>query len=359
MLPNWDNQTANYNLQQHNWPEFWLNIAKEKFPYIDSLEKIHDVCTPDQIVELGSHLQKATGGEEFINKIDNYYNSIVPGLIEQDEYMIQRFFTVRIVIPNQAKAGRLLQFHKDEWTGNGLGILTLWTPITRCYGSNSMQILSCEDSDFITDECVQNKWSFDKIQSESLSKSFPVELEPGQAHLFQQHHIHGNVNNTTDISRWSMDGRILPKGGKYHRKLPGGYFRFIGEKPDNRPIDSNKDYISYAGWNNSWSGGIPLPMQRGIINDYCKNNKIKINDYQFENEFLDWYPALEQFITGYNVDAIVLCSIYSLPEDISNRKKILQTAVDNNVELHFANELCTVREQKDINHIERILEYKI
>lgn len=100
-------------------------------------------------------------------------------------------------------------------------------------------------------------------------------------------------------------------------------------------------------------------MQRGIINDYCKNNNIKINDYQFENEFLDWYPALEQFITGYNVDAIVLCSIYSLPEDISSRKKILQTAVDNNVELHFANELCTVREQKDINHIEKILEYKI
>lgn len=359
MLPKWDNQTANYNLQEHNWPDFWLNIAKEKFPYIDSLEKIHDVCTPDQIVELGSYLQKATGGEEFINRIDSYYNSIVPNLIDQEEYMIQRFFTVRIVIPNQAKAGRLLQFHKDEWTGNGLGILTLWTPITKCYGSNSMQILSCEDSDFITDECVQNKWSFDKIQLESLSKSFPVELEPGQAHLFQQHHIHGNVNNTTDISRWSMDGRILPKGGNYHRKLPGGYFRFIGEKPDNRPVDSNKDYISYAGWNNSWSGGIPLPMQRGIINDYCKNNKIKINDYQFENEFLDWYPALEQFITGYNVDAIVLCSIYSLPENISSRKKILQTAVDNNVELHFANELCTVREQKDINHIEKILEYKI
>ena len=166
MLPKWDNQTANYNLQEHNWPDFWLNIAKEKFPYIDSLEKIHDVCTPDQIVELGSYLQKATGGEEFINRIDSYYNSIVPNLIDQEEYMIQRFFTVRIVIPNQAKAGRLLQFHKDEWTGNGLGILTLWTPITKCYGSNSMQILSCEDSDFITDECVQNKWSFDKIQLE-------------------------------------------------------------------------------------------------------------------------------------------------------------------------------------------------
>lgn len=355
---NWENKTVNYNLQEHNWPKYWLDVARDKFSNIESLETVHLSLTPTQIVELGKHLQTVTGSEEFINKIDNYYESIVPNLIDE-EYMIQRFFTVRLVIPNQAKAGRLLQFHKDEWTGNGLGILTVWTPITKCYGSNSMQILSCEDSDYITNQCYQNKWSFDKIQSESQQRSFAVDLEPGQAHLFQQHHIHGNINNTTDITRWSMDGRILPKGGEYHRKLPGGYFRFIGEKPDKRPIDPNKEYISYAGWNNKWSSGIPLPMQRATINDYCVNNNIKINDYQFENEYLDWYPALEQFISNYNIDAIVLCSIYSLPDNISLRQTILQSAIDNNIELHFANELCSVREQEDINHIERILEYKI
>ena len=87
-------------------------------------------------------------------------------------------------------------------------------------------------------------------------------------------------------------------------------------------------------------------------------HNIKINDYQFENEFLDWYPALEQFITKFNVDAIVLCSIYSLPEDVTLRQDILQSAIDNNVELHFANELCSVREHKDIKHIEKVLEYK-
>ena len=357
--PKWDNKTVNYNLEEHNWPKFWLDVAKEKFSNIESLESVHKTLKPNQIVELGKYLQKATGGEEFINRIDSYYESIVPDLIEEDEYMIQRFFTVRIVIPDQAKAGRLLQFHKDEWTGNGLGILTVWTPITKCYGSNSMQVLSCEDSDYITNKCYQGKWSFNKIQSESLFKSYPIDLEPGQAHLFQQHIIHGNVNNETDITRWSMDGRILPKGGEYRRKLPGGYFRFIGERPDKRPIHADKEYISYAGWNNSWSGGIPLPMQRATINEYCKNNNIKINDYQFENEFLDWYPALEEFILNYNIDAIVLCSIYSLPDNGDRRQNILQLALENNVELHFANELCSIREHKDIKHIEKVLEYKI
>jgi sporadic carbohydrate cluster 2OG-Fe(II) oxygenase/sporadic carbohydrate cluster protein (TIGR04323 family) len=355
----WDNQTVNYNIEEHNWPKFWLEKARDIYPQIESLETVHKSLTPSEIVLLGSQLQKLCSTEEFINRIDSYYSSIVPSRIDADEYMIQRFFTVRIVIPDQAKAGRLLQFHKDEWTGNGLGILTVWTPITNCYGTNSMQMLSCEDSDYITNQCYQNQWDFDKLQSESLDRSFPVELHPGQAHLFQQNHIHGNVNNDTDISRWSMDGRILPKGGEYHRKLPGGYFRFIGELPDSRPIDPEKEYISYAGWNNSWSGGIPLPMQRATINEYCRNNNIKINDYQFENEFLDWYPSLEQFITSYNVDAIVLCSIYSLPDDPFRRYTILKLAVDNNVELHFANELCSIRQEQDIKHIQQLLEYKI
>jgi len=357
--PEWDNQTVNYNLETHNWPDFWLEVAKEKYQNIESLETVHKSLNPRQIVELGKYLQQATGGEEFMNRIDNYYESIVPSLIHENEYMIQRFFTVRMVIPNQAKAGRLLQFHKDEWTGNGLGILTVWTPITKCYGSNSMQILSCQDSDYITNECYDKHWPFEKIQSESQLKSFPVELEPGQAHLFQQHHIHGNINNDTEITRWSMDGRILPKGGEYHRKLPGGYFRFIGERPIDRPIETDKKYISYAGWNNNWSGGIPLPMQRATINEYCANNNIHINDYQFENEYLDWYPALEEFITGYNIDAIVLCSIYSLPDDPFRRLTILNKAIDNNIELHFANELCVVKTKEDIKQITRVLEYKI
>lgn len=354
----WDNQTVNYNLQEHDWPEFWLAKAKEIYPQINSLEKVHEVLSASEIVQLGSQLQKLCATDEFIDRIDKYYNSIVPSRIDADDWMIQRYFTVRIVIPNQAKTGRLLQFHKDEWTGNGLGIYTLWTPITKAYETNSMQIMSREDSAMITNECYKEQWSFDKLQAEAQPLCYPVTLEPGQAHLFQQDHIHGNVNNETDITRWSMDGRILPKGGDYHRKLPGGYFRFIGEKQDTRNINPDKKFISYAGWNSSWSGGIPLPMQRATINEYCKTNNIQINDYQFENEFLDWYPALEQFITSYNIDAIVLCSIYSLPEDLSRTQQILQSAVDNNVELHFANELCTVRERHDIWHIERVLGFR-
>lgn len=355
--PKWDNQTLNYNLEKHNWPEFWLNVAKEKFPEIESLETVHKTLTVEQVEELGMHLQIRTGDDDFIERVDSYYGDYVPELINSDEWMLQRFFTIRMVIPNQAETGRLLAFHQGIWVGNGLGLRTIWTPFTKTYGSNSMHIVGWDESIELTRNCYKEEWSYDRLQEECAKHTWPVTLEPGQAHLFQQHHIHGNFNNDTDITRWSMDGRILPKGGHYHRKLPGGYFRFIGEKDDVREIDTDKKWISYAGWNSKFSGPIPLPMQRAIINQYCAKHGIHISGYQFENEFIDWFHGLEKYITGYGVDGIVACSIYSLPDDPFRRRQLLELALKHNVELHFANELCSLRTKEDLEHIQHIFEF--
>jgi sporadic carbohydrate cluster protein (TIGR04323 family) len=354
--PRWDNQTLEYDLEKYNWPEFWLRVAKEKFPQITSLETVHEVLSHTEILELGQHCQQHCDSDEFLDLVDGFYTDASKGLIDGD-FTIQRFFTIRIVIPNQAKAGRLLAFHQGIWVGNGLGLRTIWTPFTKCYGNNSMQIMGWEESDELTRKCYDGQLSYDELQEECAKHCWPVTLEPGQAHLFQQHHIHGNFNNDTDITRWSMDGRILPKGGHYHRKLPGGYFRFIGERPDTRPVDTSKKWISYAGWNTDWTQSLPLPMQRATIAEYCDKYGIKINDYQFENEFLDWLPGLEKYITGYNIDAIVLCSIQSLPKDPFRRRQLLKMAVDNNVELHFANEVCRVVNADDVDHIQNIFQY--
>lgn len=352
----WDNQTLNYDLQKHNWPEFWLNVAKEKFPQITSLETVHEVLTADEIYQLGQHCQKACDRPEFQKRVDDYYGEYLPDLVDGD-YMVQRFFTIRIVIPNQEKAGRLLAFHQGIWVGNGLGLRTIWTPFTKCYDTNSMWVMDWDKSDVITQQVYDQKPDYDAIQELCRKDSWPVVLNPGQAHLFQQHHVHGNYNNTTDITRWSMDGRVLPVGGHFGRKLPGGYFRFLGESPDQRTPDTSKTWISYAGWNTKFSEGIPLPMQRRVINDYCEKHNIRINDYQFENEFLDWLPGLQKFIELDTVQGIVMCSLYGLPDDGDRRRELLQLALDTGTEIHFANELCSLRDEKDMAHIERVFTF--
>ena len=353
----WHNQTLEYNLEKHDWPAYWLSVARELFPQITSLEKVHEVLTPTDIYQLQGHLQKSCDRPEFADRVDTFYSSIIPGLIDEDEFMIQRFFTIRVVMPNQQDVGRLLGFHQGVWVGNGLGLRTVWTPFTECYGTNSMQMLNRDDSEKITRSAIEEKWSYKKLQDECVKYSQPVTLVPGQSHLFDQTLIHGNVNNETDITRWSMDGRILVKGGHYHRKLPGGYFRFNGERPDNRPIDTDKTFISYASWNSKWSSPLPLPMQRGEINRYCEKHGIKLNDYQFENEYMDNMPALAEYIKLKSVDGIVLCSVYCLPDNPFRRHELLKSALQHNVELHFANELTSMRTQEDLMHIQRIFDY--
>lgn len=357
LFPETDRRVVDYDLNKHNWPEYWLNVAREKFPQIDSLETVHKILTPSEISILGRHCQSFCGTDEFADRVDSYFSDIVDNYIGFENWMIQRYFTIRIVIPDQAKKGRLLAFHQGIWVGNGLGLRTIWTPFTKVYDSNSMYVASFDDSVKITQNTYDHKWDYDTIQKECGKYSTPIKLNPGQTYLFQQQHIHGNFNNETDITRWSMDGRILPKGGHYHRKLPGGYFRFLGEKESNIKVDTEKTWVTYAGWNTKFSEPIPLPMQRAIISDYCKKFHIEINDYQFENEYCDWLPGLEKFITGLGIEGIVLCSIYCLPDDKERRLELLNLAVEKNVELHFANELSFVKTKDDIQNIENIFEY--
>ena len=352
-----DCKVYNYDTNKVNWSEFWLDFARSKFPAIESLENVHQVLAPQEIVTLGKYCQEHCQSTEFSELADTYFTEIAKGKLGFNEFLIQRYFTIRIVIPNQAKVGRQLNFHQGIWVGNGLGLRTIWTPFTKAYDTNTMWIVDWDKSSELTKLCYKEKWSAQKLQDECSKFAKPATVDPGQCFVFQQHHLHGNYNNETDITRWSMDGRILPKGGHFHRKLPGGYFRFLGEREDQRKIDTDKTFVTYAGWNSKFAYPLPLPMQRAIINQYCTKYNIAINDYTFENDFLNWQPVLEHTINNKGIDAIILCSIYCLPDDSKRRLEILNLAVDTGTELHFANELCSVRTPEDIKHIERIFEY--
>jgi len=308
-----DLRKVDYDLHKHDWPKYWLSIAKEFYPQIETLENVHEHLQPKEILKLARYCQSVCSSTEFCDRIDAYYTDIVESHMNFEEWMIQRYFTIRIVIPDQSKKGRLLPFHQGVFVGNGLGLRTIWTPFTDAFDSNSMHIISHKHSCNICRENFNNKFENDRFRQECLKYSNPINVSPGQAFLFQQTHLHGNVNNTTSVTRWSMDGRILPKGGHYHRKLPGGYFRFIGEREPILSVKENANLISYVGWNTAFTHQIPLPMQRTLINNYCTKNELEINDYLFENEYCDWLPSLMEFITGYNVDGIILCSIYALP----------------------------------------------
>lgn len=355
----WDNKTVDYDLEKYNWPAWALSVIQEVAPQVKELETLHEVLTPPEIVRVGQHVQNACSRRDFMERFDEFAAGIVPQRIENKRYLIQRQGTLRVVIPNQSSVGRRLQFHQGIFVGNGRGCRTIWTPFTKAEKTNTMWIMDLDISREITKQVISEKWTLQKFEDECLKHAWPVTLSPGQSHLFFQEHLHGNVNNEENYTRVSMDMRILIEGEEWGRRLPGGFMRLPGDYEVAGVMDyTGKSFITYAGWNSVFSKNIPLPMQRAIIEPYCIKNKINYSSYEFENEHLDWCPALEHYIKE-RPDGIAMCSMYSLPDDPIRRTELLELAVDLGVELHFANELCSLKTRDDLDKIQTYLNFAV
>lgn len=356
----WDNATLNYDLEKYNWPAWALSVVQEVAPQVKELETLHEVLTPTEIVTVAAHVQNACSRLDFMKRFDDFVEGFVPEKIQNKRYMIQRQGTLRVVIPNQAKVGRRLQFHQGIFVGNGRGCRTVWTPFTEARGTNTMWILDLDKSREITKKVITEKWSLEKMEEECLKYAWPVTLKPGQSHLFFQEHLHGNVNNEEGYTRVSMDMRILIEGEEFGRRWPGGFMRLPGDYEVAEPGDyTGKLFITYAGWSSNFSREIPLPMQRAIIDQYCVKNKISYTNYEFENEHMDWQPSLEYFMRQQELDGIVLCSIYSMTDDVDRRNELLELALKLGIELHFANEHISLKTEEDLDRIKLYLDFAV
>jgi sporadic carbohydrate cluster protein (TIGR04323 family) len=355
----WDNKILNYDLEKYNWPAWALSVIQEVAPQVKELETLHETLTAVEIVKVSQHVQNACSRLDFMKRFDEFVESFVPEKIDNKRYLIQRQGTLRVVIPNQTKVRRRLAFHQGIFVGNGRGCRTIWTPFTEAKGTNTMWMMDLDISREITKRVLAEKWSLEKFEDECLKYAWPVTLKPGQSHLFFQEHIHGNVNNEEGYTRVSMDMRILIEGEEWGRRLPGGFMRLPGDYQVTEHLDyTGKKFITYAGWNSVFSKDIPLPMQRAIIEPYCNHNNIKYTSYEFENEHMDWQPGLEHYIRE-RPDGIVLCSMYSLTDDAQRRSELLNIALDLGVELHFANEYCSLRSKEDLDKIETYLNFAV
>tara|TARA_Y100000593_G_scaffold55111_1_gene103036 strand:- start:434 stop:1141 length:708 start_codon:yes stop_codon:yes gene_type:complete len=219
-----------------------------------------------------------------------------------------------------------------------------------------MWMVNYKNSKELTDKVLKNNCDSHTFEKECIKKSIPANLVPGEALLFNQELIHGNINNETDITRFSFDMRILLQGENFGRKYPGQYFRTIEDDFKNAPyVDGT--YITYAGWNSEYTRHLPLLLQRYAIDDYCIKNDITYTEYSFENEYLDHTPYLIDLITSYNIDAIVLSSIFAMSDIHEVRKNIYNLAAKNNVQLHFAQEDLVLTDTDNIDIIESYLTF--
>jgi len=345
---NWDNKTLEYDLNRYDFSSWVLNVIRQDYPNVSDLSTIHNFVPLTDLVKITDKVQRSFSSESFGKMIDDFAEEYVKPLIDNKRYLVKRFPTLNLVVPNQQKLGRRLHFHQGIFYNNGRGQGTIWMPLTKCYDSNSMWVVDLDVSRKITKDVINFKWSVEQFEEECMKYAYPVTLDPGQAHLFNQEIIHGNINNETEITRMAIDWHVLIKNEEYHRRLPGGFFRRPGDYIYNLDINCKKSFICYIANNSNFDQHIPKYAQRSVIEKYLTKFGIRHNGWQFENEYLNHMPIFEHLL-DQNIQAIVLFSMYSIPDRLINK------ALELNIELHFANEFMVLRSQADLD---KILYYK-
>lgn len=355
----WQNDKLTYDLARYNFPALVLNVIKENFPDVESLETIHETVEPKSIVQVCNHVQKSFARVEFSKMFDRFAEEYIEPKLGGKRYLIKRQPTLNCVIPNQQEHGRRLPFHQGIFYNNGRGMATMWMPLTKATGTNSMYIANLDDSRRLTEQVIRERMSLEDFEDRCLEISRPVEKNPGEVHLFTQEHIHGNINNTTGYTRCAIDWHVLIEGEEYGGREPGGFFRLPGDYEQSEDMNFHgKKFVSYVGNNSRYDKEIPLHFQRVVIDNYCSARGIEHNGVQFENEYLDWLPILEHYI-GQKIDGIVMLSIHSLPKDKERANHLLSMALKNHVEIHFANEYCSVKNMDDLERIQTYLSFAV
>lgn len=348
LLKNFNNNTLTYDKLKYNWSQLVLDILKQKYPQVTSLETIHTILNNHEIVSVTSLVQNKFLDNNLSKLLDDFAEEYIAPLIGNSKYLIKRQPTLNLVIPNQSQLGRRLPFHQGIFYDNGRGQGTIWMPLTKCYDSNTMWIMDLEKSRELTKKVIENKWSVEEFEKECVANSFPVTLEPGRAHLFAQEHIHGNIENTTSMTRMAIDWHILIEGEEYHRRYPGAFFRLPGDYVEQNKTDLSSNTICYMSNNSDIDKNVGKHAQRCVIEHYIKSQNMQHNGYQFENEYLEHLPIFDHLL-DQDIDAIIVFSLYSISDDL------LKKALIKNKTIHFANEYTSMKTQEDLD---KLLLYK-
>ena len=358
----WDNKKIQYDLDVHNWPKKFLAVAREKFPKITDLTKIHEDLTVHDLLALRKHLESFTRSAEFCADLDTFVNELVRGRLQDykypEEYLIQYTAGLRIVIPNQKEKNRLLNFHTGYWTGYDNGTNTIWTPITEAFGSNTMHVTDWQTSHNLMEKIHRQNWALEKIQQECENVSWPVQVNVGESYLFNQGHLHGNVNNLTGQSRLSFDVRIAHKDIEFGRRRPGSFYRVPNQYNmlQKEKIDKDKNWLVFVSPNDEYINMAPYFMIREYLLNWCETLGIKPNEWSNEYHECQWMPKLFDFISRKNT-GIVFPSIYNFSIPLSERYSLFEQAIENHCQLIFCDENLIVTNKEDIEIIKKYYDF--
>ena len=352
-LIDWDHNVVDYDLDRFPWYDRILSVIQGMKPECPDIENLHEYFDRTEIVPLRKRIERFVRTKEFSGWVDDYFHHI----IGDGDYLIQATPTLNVVLPDQQRQGSLLTFHTGHLTAYSNGMHTIWTPVSNAFGSNSMQVVSREDSKNLTEVFFEDKLSMAEMQDLCYQLSYPVEIKQGQAWLFDQDHWHGNINNTTGKTRIGLDIRAMDRGTGYGYRKPGSYFRFSGTIVETPEIDTDRRWIVFNDPAGDYLGTMPFYIARSFIENYVDRLDIKPVGWHNEYTLTDWNPHLEFFINETEVEGIALLSMHGLSSPINRRIELLEQCVSKDIHVLFCDENFLLHSTEGLDYIKKCLEF--
>lgn len=154
-----------------------------------------------------------------------YYSISRPLLdvILGNELSMQLRINLSIQLPKDDNS--LLPIHSDVWSGDSPFECVIWLPLVNCYKTKSMFILPPSKYHKIKKIFLNKKSSSSSEIYKKIKKDLIwIKINYGEVMLFNQCLPHGNIVNTENETRWSMNCRFKSVFSPYNDKKIGEFF---------------------------------------------------------------------------------------------------------------------------------------
>lgn len=369
LIPNEEPKMLNYSKDQirfdtgrFNFAELVLDainhkLREEGLTPIAQLNEIHAVPQIAQRLEaFRQHLFSLFRTPPFQKAFREFGKSLIETYFTR-EAVIQKTPTVRI----QLAGGKSVSFHSDAWYGHGERVNSFWLPLTRVWGSNSLQIArNVDESIAFLERIAYEQLDLDEINVQAADLCEPVQADFGDLVVFNGDVLHGTLNNESGASRVSFDFRIAHSLQDIGTKPAANFYTYeqlsqpLEELTTASEATPRRRALMYSGI----CRGVSAKNQLVFLNEYARINNIDIIGSESEIVAFDYAPVLQKYAKNpeANMDCILLFSVDLLPSDRSLRDRVYQGVLKNGLQVAFGAEDLVLSKAEDIQRVERLLE---
>jgi sporadic carbohydrate cluster protein (TIGR04323 family) len=369
----WDAKIVTYPNESYPFNKWLLGRVQGMGYALDDLSNLHEIVPLDEVYKVTKQLCADTNLPEFRRMLNNFVRDVVvPKGKLRLPVAVQRYMNVRIMLPTTPEL--FFPYHTGLLYGHGIASRSIWMPFVDVTAdedlTRSMQIIPIKKSRELAKQAISERLNMGQMTKLFAQHSHQIKAGPGSCCFFSQEHIHGSGRpNTTGKTRVSMDFRIAEGiyGDLLGRKIPAGYFHIIPDTeeeeerqsqraPRSEAYNNGKPNIFYVANNTAATYSIPVHLQRYMLNDYMTKRGLTWNYELFDLEDMLHCPTLMHLIEERNANT-VMYSIFALPEDETERNRLLDVAVKRGNIIHFVNEDLQLTNADDLETIRNYLSF--